>query len=246
MSSSLQTLTLSLSSLTLTFDLASWLSPSRRPWPASDLASCGWSHPEANLGHPWPQGSSLAQPRVYLNFYFFLFFFGFELIWGFWFWKKERDSHLSFNFLRFWISIIFSYLTNTLVHFSLNPNGSLVQRSWDDEKKVWAGALKALRSVCDGCGKCGAFGICNSLCSPICSCLQGLSQEIQKNGIEETTAVRESEYYGKMDGFVVVVASRLWAIVVAAGCVVVVSWFWGFIMVALGGVYIISMYRIIE
>ena len=98
-----------------------------------------------------------------------------------------------------------------------------MQRSWDDEKKVWVGALKALQSVCDGCGKCGAFGICNSLCSPICSCLRGLSQEIQKNGIEETTAVRESEYYGKLDGFVVVVASRLWAVVVAAGCVVVVS-----------------------
>ena len=102
-----------------------------------------------------------------------------------------------------------------------------MQRSWDDEKKVWAGALKALRSVYDGCGKCGAFGICNSVCSPICSCLRGLSQEIQNNGIEETTAVRESEYYGKMDGFgvgfVVVVTSRLWAVVVAAGCVVVVS-----------------------
>ena len=98
-----------------------------------------------------------------------------------------------------------------------------MQRSWDDEKKVWAGALKALRSDCDGCGKYGAFGISNILCSPICSCLRGLSQEIQNNGIEETTAVRESEYYGKMDGFVVVVASRLWAIVVAAGSVVVVS-----------------------
>ena len=32
---------------------------------------------------------------------------------------------------------------------------------------------KAINSVCDVYGTCGAFGSCNSMSSPICSCLEG-------------------------------------------------------------------------
>nr|XP_023929729.1 G-type lectin S-receptor-like serine/threonine-protein kinase At1g11330 [Quercus suber] len=77
------------------------------------------------------------------------------------------------------VSLSFSDVNNSLLHFQLNTQGSMEQRSWDhgDWEVVWA----TLQSECDVYGKCGAFGICNSQSSPICSCLNGF----EPNNTEE-------------------------------------------------------------
>ena len=75
----------------------------------------------ATYGPKVPLSPSRGSISIFTFFFFFLvlgWFGGFDL-------EKGKRLLLSFNFLRFWISIIFSYLTNTLVHFSLNTNGSL-------------------------------------------------------------------------------------------------------------------------
>ena len=43
----------------------------------------------------------------------------------------------------------------------------------------------ALKTECDVYGKRGAFGSYDPQISPICCCIRGLSQRIQKNGIKE-------------------------------------------------------------
>nr|POE89095.1 g-type lectin s-receptor-like serine/threonine-protein kinase [Quercus suber] len=51
--------------------------------------------------------------------------------------------------------------------------GNTEARYWDSEKEVWEVEWKAMLTVCDVYGTCGAFGSCNSMSSPICSCLEG-------------------------------------------------------------------------
>ncbi|XP_075664806.1 G-type lectin S-receptor-like serine/threonine-protein kinase At1g11300 [Castanea sativa] len=58
-------------------------------------------------------------------------------------------------------------------HFVLTTQGNTEGRYWDSEKEDWKAVWKAINSVCDVYGTCGAFGSCNSMSSPICSCLEG-------------------------------------------------------------------------
>ncbi|GFQ07268.1 g-type lectin s-receptor-like serine/threonine-protein kinase at1g11330 [Phtheirospermum japonicum] len=60
-----------------------------------------------------------------------------------------------------------------LMKFVLNSSGSIVQTLWDDRKMSWEVTWFAPQNECDLYGKCGPFGICNPLNSPICSCLRG-------------------------------------------------------------------------
>ena len=78
-------------------------------------------------------------------------------------------------------SLSFSDVNNSLLHFHLNTQGSMEQRSWDHVKGDWEVMWATLQSDCDVYGKCGAFGICNSESSPICSCLNGF----EPNNTEE-------------------------------------------------------------
>ncbi|KAL3615029.1 hypothetical protein CASFOL_040690 [Castilleja foliolosa] len=55
----------------------------------------------------------------------------------------------------------------------VNSTGSLVKSLWDDQTKSWDAMWIAPRQECDVYGKCGPFGVCNPLLSPICSCLRG-------------------------------------------------------------------------
>ncbi|KAK2414153.1 G-type lectin S-receptor serine/threonine-protein kinase [Trifolium repens] len=57
--------------------------------------------------------------------------------------------------------------------YHLNSQGKLEQTWWDDEKKEMQVTWTSRESECDVYGICGAFARCNSLTSPICSCLRG-------------------------------------------------------------------------
>jgi hypothetical protein len=57
--------------------------------------------------------------------------------------------------------------------YHLNSQGKLEETGWDDEKKEMQVSWTSRMSECDVYGICGVFARCNSLSSPICSCLRG-------------------------------------------------------------------------
>ncbi|MCD7452937.1 hypothetical protein HAX54_018764 [Datura stramonium] len=57
--------------------------------------------------------------------------------------------------------------------FVLDPSGNMVQSYWDEIERKWKFPWSAIEKDCDVYGTCGPFGSCNSLDSPICSCLRG-------------------------------------------------------------------------
>ncbi|KAM4079733.1 hypothetical protein ACJW30_09G137300 [Castanea mollissima] len=66
-----------------------------------------------------------------------------------------------------------SFVKDYLSHYVMTTQGNIEVRDWDSEKEDWEVVWKAMNSVCDVYGTCGAFGSCNSMSSPICSCLKG-------------------------------------------------------------------------
>ncbi|XP_060196399.1 G-type lectin S-receptor-like serine/threonine-protein kinase At1g11330 isoform X2 [Lycium barbarum] len=60
-----------------------------------------------------------------------------------------------------------------VTRFVLDPSGNLVQSYWDGSERTWKFWWSAIENDCDVYGTCGPFGSCNSLDSPICSCLRG-------------------------------------------------------------------------
>ncbi|OMP04056.1 hypothetical protein COLO4_09989 [Corchorus olitorius] len=63
------------------------------------------------------------------------------------------------------------------VKYPIHP----VSAYWDDGKGDWHNYIAILGNECDVYGKCGAFGSCDSMKAPICSCLKGFEP---KNGEE--------------------------------------------------------------
>ncbi|KAH0724142.1 hypothetical protein KY284_000007 [Solanum tuberosum] len=57
--------------------------------------------------------------------------------------------------------------------FVLDSSGNLVQSYWDGIERIWKFPWSAIENDCNVYGTCGPFGSCNSLYSPICSCLRG-------------------------------------------------------------------------
>jgi hypothetical protein len=57
--------------------------------------------------------------------------------------------------------------------YHLNSKGILEETRWDDAKKEVRVTWTSRDSECDVYGICGTFATCNSLSSPICSCLRG-------------------------------------------------------------------------
>lgn len=78
---------------------------------------------------------------------------------------KEREG--SFD-LYFHYSHKSTWLTLKLRH-----KGKLKKQCWNSQTNTWEREWVSENSDCDIYGKCGRFGICNSLSSPICSCLRG-------------------------------------------------------------------------
>lgn len=64
-----------------------------------------------------------------------------------------------------------------LFYYYLNPNGSLEENRWNIEDQKYEIAWSAPETECDVYGACGAFGVCDSQRTPICSCLRGFKPE---------------------------------------------------------------------
>ena len=63
--------------------------------------------------------------------------------------------------------------TGFLYAFVLTPEGMLVLTSRDERNETWQTICTSRKNGCEIYGKCGPFGHCNSLDSPLCSCLKG-------------------------------------------------------------------------
>ncbi|CAK9138696.1 unnamed protein product [Ilex paraguariensis] len=74
------------------------------------------------------------------------------------------------------ISLTYNYPSDQsyLLYLHLNSEGLLQQKIWwFGGKEEWEVGCSAIEHECDVYGKCGPFGSCNSLESPICTCLRG-------------------------------------------------------------------------
>ncbi|XP_021719438.1 G-type lectin S-receptor-like serine/threonine-protein kinase At1g11330 [Chenopodium quinoa] len=91
--------------------------------------------------------------------------------------KTDDFNDAGFNLENDWqgtISLNYSYTNQSVLsNYGLSYQGTLTQQWWDENEKKWKVAWEAPQTVCDFYGKCGAFGSCNLLNSPICRCLKG-------------------------------------------------------------------------
>ncbi|KAL2454454.1 protein serine/threonine kinase [Abeliophyllum distichum] len=71
------------------------------------------------------------------------------------------------------VSFMQDYYGKILMKIILKSNGSFVQTMWNVQRRVWDVTWIAPMDVCDVYEKCGPFGNCNLLNSPMCSCLKG-------------------------------------------------------------------------
>ncbi|XP_026405166.1 G-type lectin S-receptor-like serine/threonine-protein kinase At1g11300 isoform X1 [Papaver somniferum] len=84
----------------------------------------------------------------------------------------------------------------SFTRFVLEPDGMFVQRDWLENNREWVDVWHSQETECDIYGKCGPFGSCNALDSPICSCLQGFepkSKDEWSNGNWLGGCVRRTE-----------------------------------------------------
>ncbi|RVW13845.1 G-type lectin S-receptor-like serine/threonine-protein kinase [Vitis vinifera] len=183
--------------------LTSWKSPSD---PSIGSFSAGISPsylPELciwNGSHLyWRSGPSNGQTFIGIPNMNSVFLYGFHLF------NHQSDVYATFS--HEYASILWYYI--------LTPQGTLLEiikdGSMDKLKVTWQNK----KSKCDVYGKCGAFGICNSKNSPICSCLRGYQPKyteewnsgdwtggcVKKKPLtcEKMNGSRED---GKVDGFI--------------------------------------------
>ncbi|XP_021719539.1 G-type lectin S-receptor-like serine/threonine-protein kinase At1g11330 [Chenopodium quinoa] len=116
------------------------------------------------------------------------------------------------------ISITYSYTNQSVLsNYGLSYQGTLTQRWWDESERKWKVAWEAPHTKCDIYGKCGAFGSCNLMNSPICRCLKGFqpknklewSKGYWEHGCMRKTLLQCERGSGKEDGFFRVKAVKL-------------------------------------
>ncbi|KAF8034837.1 LOW QUALITY PROTEIN: hypothetical protein BT93_C0995 [Corymbia citriodora subsp. variegata] len=93
----------------------------------------------------------------------------------------------------FWIDI---YNSSFFGYMFISPGGSLKIKYWDDRAKAWLTSWAGPNNTCEIYGTCGPFGVCKSLNSPICKCIDGFvpkSNEEWNNGNWTGGCVRETE-----------------------------------------------------
>ncbi|XP_070028388.1 G-type lectin S-receptor-like serine/threonine-protein kinase At4g27290 isoform X3 [Nicotiana sylvestris] len=61
--------------------------------------------------------------------------------------------------------------SSVISKLTLNSKGMLQRWTWDDKRKEWHVYLASPADTCDNYGTCGAYGSCNIILSPVCSCL---------------------------------------------------------------------------
>ncbi|KAI3874289.1 hypothetical protein MKW92_045185 [Papaver armeniacum] len=81
--------------------------------------------------------------------------------------------------------------------FVLDHNGELQGQRWDEQKNEWSLYYSAeANGECEAYEKCGPFGFCNILASPICSCLKGFVPKFEdewRKGIWSGGCTRKME-----------------------------------------------------
>lgn len=95
-------------------------------------------------------------------------------------------------------------------HYAFDYDGTINEIWWDFRKRQWKTKYRAPDVECDFYGKCGAYGTCNSLKSPMCRCLRGFtpkSEEEWSKGNWSNGCVRRISLQcgaeGSQDGFLV-------------------------------------------
>ncbi|XP_074266850.1 G-type lectin S-receptor-like serine/threonine-protein kinase At1g11300 [Silene latifolia] len=117
--------------------------------------------------------------------------------------------------------VIFLYIgVNQLSfpHYYFSYDGTVSEIYWDLGKKSWQTLYKVPDDLCDYYGKCGDFGICDPVKSPICQCLKGFvpknSREWKAGNwssgcVRRTTLQCGKQGGGKPDGFQVLNTVKL-------------------------------------
>ncbi|XP_074269992.1 G-type lectin S-receptor-like serine/threonine-protein kinase SD1-13 [Silene latifolia] len=65
-------------------------------------------------------------------------------------------------------------------NFELSYNGTLRHQHWDYAKGEWNVLWEAPDDECEFYGKCGEYGSCSTLSSPICKCLKGFKPNVKQ------------------------------------------------------------------
>ncbi|XP_026444109.1 G-type lectin S-receptor-like serine/threonine-protein kinase At1g11300 isoform X2 [Papaver somniferum] len=72
-----------------------------------------------------------------------------------------------------YLTLHYTEVRTILQKYTVTSDGNFVETHWNETKKQWVKFWSAQDTECDMYGKCGPFGSCNILDSPICSCLRG-------------------------------------------------------------------------
>ncbi|KAI3912313.1 hypothetical protein MKW98_023182, partial [Papaver atlanticum] len=72
-----------------------------------------------------------------------------------------------------YLTLHYTEVRTVLQKYTVTSDGNFVETHWNETKKQWVKFWSAQDTECDMYGKCGPFGSCNILDSPICSCLRG-------------------------------------------------------------------------
>ncbi|KAK3014356.1 hypothetical protein RJ639_009078, partial [Escallonia herrerae] len=116
-------------------------------------------------------------------------------------------------------SMYFTYSTvnsSASTRFMLRWDGIAEQLMWDEGQEVWNVLLSQPSSECEVYNKCGNFGLCNMMHSPICSCIKGFkprygdqwSKGNWSGGCVRRTALH-CDRNGTGDGFMEVIGVKL-------------------------------------
>ncbi|XP_074269991.1 G-type lectin S-receptor-like serine/threonine-protein kinase SD1-13 [Silene latifolia] len=77
-------------------------------------------------------------------------------------------------------SLEFSIPPFLLTNYELSYQGTARQQYWDDTKGDWNALWEAPDNECGFYGRCGEYGSCNFLSSPICECLKGFEPKVRQ------------------------------------------------------------------
>ncbi|KAL2932324.1 G-type lectin S-receptor-like serine/threonine-protein kinase SD1-29 [Bienertia sinuspersici] len=87
---------------------------------------------------------------------------------------SSEEFHIVYNDRETTLDVAYSVFNDSyLQYFSLNHDGNVVRKMWDDGNRKWKLFWQSFQSDCDIYGKCGPFGRCCPTDSPICRCLHG-------------------------------------------------------------------------
>nr|XP_029122457.1 receptor-like serine/threonine-protein kinase SD1-8 isoform X3 [Elaeis guineensis] len=99
--------------------------------------------------------------------------------------------------------------TSFITRLTVNYTGFVQRLVWLDDSKMWSSYMSEPKDQCDYVSQCGAYGVCNTDDSPICSCLQGFKPRSPTNwdlreGKDGCTRRMGLDCQNGTDGFVIV------------------------------------------